>query len=68
MTIEIRACRDKDELEQYNNVVAYVFAENSIEDMATENAQTLPEWTTAAFDDGRCIATMGTFPFTADSK
>ena len=64
MTIEIRACRDKDELEQYNKVVAYVFAENSIEDMATENAQTLPEWTTAAFDDGRCIATMGTFPFT----
>jgi predicted acetyltransferase len=64
VTIEIRSCRDKGELEQYGQVVAYVFAEENFENVASEVAYTLPEWTTCGFDGDRCVATMGTLPFT----
>ena len=64
MAIEIRSCRDKSELDQYSAVVAYVFAEDNFENLASEAAYTLPEWTTCGFDGDRCVATMGTLPFT----
>ncbi len=62
MTVEIRACHD-DEMEQYNRVVNYVFANNDPEGIAPD-APTLPDWTTCAFVDGRLATTLGAFPFT----
>lgn len=65
MSFEIRACRDADEMQAYQKVLQYVFAEAE-RDVEEEGSQTLPEWTTCAFSstDG-LVATMGTFPFTA---
>lgn len=62
--IEIRACRDKAELDAYGRIVSYVFANNDDSDVEAELATTQPEWTTCAFVDGKLASTMGTFPFT----
>lgn len=62
MGIEIRACRDHEELQEYGKIVSYVFA--STEGMNEELSSTQPEWTTCGFVDGTMVATMGTFPFT----
>jgi len=62
MPVEIRPCRDRDELADYGRIVSYVFA--STEGMDEELSTTLPEWTTCAFVDGRMATTLGAFPFT----
>ena len=62
MSIEIRACRDHEELKEYGRIVSYVFA--SSDGMDDELSSTQPEWTTCGFVDGAMVATMGTFPFT----
>ena len=62
MVIEIRPCRDAEELAEYGRIVSYVFA--STEGMNDELATTQPEWTTCAFVDDRMAGTLGTFPFT----
>ncbi len=62
MTVEIRPCRDREELADYGKIVSYVFA--STEGMEEELASTQPEWTTCAFVDGRMATTLGAFPFT----
>ena len=62
MNIEIRACRDQEELKRYGEIVSYVFA--STEGMDDELSTTQPDWTTCGFIDGEMVATMGTFPFT----
>ncbi len=62
MAVEIRACRDREELADYGKIVSYVFA--STEGMDEELSTTLPEWTTCAFVDGRMATTLGAFPFT----
>lgn len=63
MAIEIRACRDRDEMTRYGDIVQYVFAENDREAVAHEVDNTQPEWTTCAFVDGKMATTMGTIPF-----
>ncbi|OAI41095.1 hypothetical protein AYO38_04550 [bacterium SCGC AG-212-C10] len=62
MNIEIRACKDQEELQEYGRIISYVFANS--EGVEEEITTTLPEWTTCAFIDGKMGATMGTFPFT----
>ncbi|MCE7928059.1 MAG: GNAT family N-acetyltransferase [Chloroflexi bacterium CFX7] len=62
MAVEIRPCRDRDELADYGKIVSYVFA--STEGMEEELATTQPEWTTCAFVDGRMATTLGAYPFT----
>ncbi len=62
MTVEIRPCRDREELADYGKIVSYVFA--STEGMEEELSSTQPEWTTCAFVDGRMATTLGAFPFT----
>ncbi|MCC7365252.1 MAG: GNAT family N-acetyltransferase [Dehalococcoidia bacterium] len=62
MSIEIRACRDRDELQHYSKIVSYVFASN--DGMDDQLDVTQPDWTTCGFIDGKMVATMGTFPFT----
>lgn len=62
MGIEIRACKDQEEMKEYGRIVSYVFA--STEGMDEELQTTQPDWTTCGFVDGRMVATMGTFPFT----
>lgn len=62
MTIEIRPCRDRDELAEYARIVSYVFASNDGMDEELETTQ--PDWTMCGFVDGKMAATMGTFPFT----
>ncbi|MGE5596610.1 MAG: enhanced intracellular survival protein Eis [Hyphomicrobiales bacterium] len=62
MNVEIRPCRDREELADYGKIVSYVFASN--EGMDEELESTQPEWTTCGFVDGKMVATMGTFPFT----
>jgi predicted acetyltransferase len=64
MNVEIRACRDAEELAAYGKIVAYVFANNDTSDVDTELGSTQPDWTTCAFVDGSMAATMGVFPFT----
>jgi predicted acetyltransferase len=64
MSVEIRACRDREEMAAYGRVVSYVFADNDAENVATEIESTQPEWTTCGFVDGQMAATMGAFPFT----
>ncbi len=64
MSIEIRACRDADEMQAYQRVTQYVFA-GTDRSAKEEAAQTLPEWTTGAFSESDgLVATMGTIPFT----
>lgn len=62
MTVEIRPCRDDEEMKEYGRIVSYVFASN--EGMDDELRTTAPDWTMCAFVDGKMAATMGTFPFT----
>jgi predicted acetyltransferase len=62
MNVEIRPCRDAEELKEYGKVVSYVFA--STEGMDDELATTAPDWTTCAWVDGRLASTLGAFPFT----
>ncbi len=62
MSVEIRSCRDREELADYGKIVSYVFA--STEGMDEELETTQPEWTTCAFVDGRMATTLGAFPFT----
>lgn len=62
MVIEIRPCRDANELAEYGRIVSYVFA--STDGMDDELATTQPDWTTCAFVDGKMAGTLGTFPFT----
>lgn len=62
MSIEIRSCRDAEEMQRYREIVSYVFA--STEGVDDEVANTLPEWTTCAWVDGTMAATLGAFPFT----
>ncbi|MCK9518879.1 MAG: GNAT family N-acetyltransferase [Dehalococcoidia bacterium] len=62
MTVEIRPCKDKEELADYGRIVSYVFA--STEGMDEELASTQPDWTTCGFVDGKMAATMGAWPFT----
>jgi predicted acetyltransferase len=64
VNIEIRPCRDQDEMQAYARNVAYVFANNSENTMADELSTTQPDWTTCAFVDGQLATTMGAFPFT----
>ena len=61
MAVEIRACRPE-EMEQYYAVMSYVFADNDGFDPG--RTSTSPDWTTCAIDDGKVLATMGTYPFT----
>ncbi len=63
MGIEIRACKDRDEVAAYGRIVQYVFAGN-FEEVQDEINATSPDWTTCAFDGDRMVATMGVFPFT----
>ncbi|MBE0611507.1 MAG: GNAT family N-acetyltransferase, partial [Dehalococcoidia bacterium] len=62
MSIEIRSCRDAEEMQRYREIVSYVFA--STEGVDDEVANTLPEWTTCGWVDGTMAATLGAFPFT----
>lgn len=62
MSIEIRSCRDAEEMKRYGEIVSYVFA--SSEGVDEEVGNTLPEWTTCAWVDGEMAATLGAFPFT----
>jgi predicted acetyltransferase len=64
VTIEVRSCKDKEEVDQYGKVVSYVFAEDDKDALATEMSGTQPDWTTCAWVDGKIATTMGTFPFT----
>ncbi len=61
MAIEIRACRPE-EMDAYYAISRYVFASTTLVDPTV--ATTAPEWTTCGFEDGKLVATMGTFPFT----
>ena len=62
MAVEIRACADHDELQQYYRVGAYVFANN--DGFEANEVATAPDWTTCAFEDGNIVSTLGAFPFT----
>ncbi|MFN0095518.1 MAG: enhanced intracellular survival protein Eis [Dehalococcoidia bacterium] len=62
VALEIRACKPE-EMEQYYAVMSYVFADN--DGYEAESTATSPDWTTCAIEDGRVLATMGTYPFTA---
>ena len=64
MGIEVRSCRDREEVDQYGKVVSYVFAESDKDALSTELSGTQPEWTTCAWVDGKMATSMGTFPFT----
>jgi len=62
VTIEIRSCRDDEELKQYQKNVNYVFATApSAEDDLTKPAG---DWTTCAWVDGKLATTLATLPFT----
>jgi len=62
MTVEIRSCRDGDELKACQKNVNYVFASapSPIDDLTTP----APDWTTCAWVDGRLATTLATLPFT----
>ena len=64
MTVEIRPCRDAEEMQEYGRIVSYVFADNDPANMAEELGTTQPDWTTCAWVDGQMAGTMGVFPFT----
>jgi len=63
MNVEIRSCRDRDELAEYSRLLTYVFAGDQ-EASDREVSITEPDWTTCAWVDGRLATTLGTFPFT----
>ncbi|MYD42300.1 MAG: GNAT family N-acetyltransferase [Gammaproteobacteria bacterium] len=59
---EFRAIQ-QEERQAFSNVVKYVFADSSIE--VNEDEDNLKnEWTTAAFHNGKIVATSGGYPFT----
>jgi predicted acetyltransferase len=60
--MEIRSCRDGDELKQYQKNVNYVFASapSADDDLTTPAA----DWTTCAWVDGQMATTLATLPFT----
>lgn len=62
MTVEIRPCRDAEELARFHAVESYVFANNDGYD--ADSAPMDPGWTTCAFVDGKLATTLGTLPFT----
>lgn len=64
MDIEIRPCRDQDELAEFGRVVRYVFAMNDQQDIDAEMSAMQADWTMSAFAGGRCVTTYGAFPFT----
>lgn len=63
MNVEIRPCRDREELEAYGRLLTYVFAGDQ-ETSDQEAEATQPEWTTCAWVDGKLATTLGTIPFT----
>ncbi len=63
MNVEIRPCRDREELDQYGKLLTYVFAGDP-EESDREVAATQPDWTTCAWVDGKLATTLGTLPFT----
>ena len=62
MAIEVRSCRDPEELKQYQYNVNYAFASvpSPEDDMATPAG----DWTTCAWVDGKMATTLATLPFT----
>ncbi|MEO8539436.1 MAG: GNAT family N-acetyltransferase [bacterium] len=62
MTVEIRSCRDDEELKQYQKNVNYVFASapSPVDDLSKPAA----DWTTCAWVDGQMATTLATLPFT----
>ena len=63
MNVEIRSCRDREEMAEYSRLLTYVFAgEQEVSDR--EVGVTQPEWTTCAWVDGKLATTLGTIPFT----
>ena len=50
-----------DEMAEFNRLGSYVFANN--EDPTDEPSPLLPEWTLAAFHQGKIVASSGGFPF-----
>ena len=63
MSIEIRACAEE-EMSEFYRVPQYVFADNrSEEERALWTGSLRPEWTTAAFVDGRLATSFATYPF-----
>lgn len=63
MNVEIRPCRNPEEMEAYSRLLTYVFAGDQ-ETSDQEVGATLPEWTTCAWVDGKLATTLGTLPFT----
>jgi predicted acetyltransferase len=62
MAIEIRPCRDDAEMKALDGVASYVFANNQPDD--PDRPQVLiPDWTMAAFDDGKLVTSFGSYPF-----
>ncbi len=62
MAIEIRPCRDAEEIARFHALESYVFANN--DGFSTDSAPMDPGWTTCAFVDGKLATTLGTLPFT----
>ena len=62
MAIEIRSCRDPEELKQYQYNVNYVFA--SVPSPEDDMATPAPDWTTCAWVDDKMATTLATLPFT----
>lgn len=62
MAVEIRPCRDDEELKAYQRNVNYVFASapSPRDDLTTPAA----DWTTCAWVDGALATTLATLPFT----
>ena len=62
MTVEIRSCRDSEELKAYQRNVNYVFASapSPRDDLTTP----APDWTTCGWVDGKLATTLATLPFT----
>lgn len=60
MAIEIRPCRDHDEVARFMKVVDYVFASEPMD----ASAHPAPDWTHSAFVDGQVATTLATLPFT----
>lgn len=62
MTVEIRSCRDSEELKAYQRNVNYVFA--SAPSPRDELTTPAPHWTTCGWVDGKLATTLATLPFT----
>lgn len=64
MDVEVRPCRDDDELKSYGRVVGYVFAINERDELDRELELVRPEWTMCAFADGQVVSSYAAVPFT----